>query len=182
MRNRFCPDCGAEYRPGFERCSDCGVALTDEKPAPRPAEEPLAPTPVVEVASFGRGTDAEMARGYLEANGIDAYVQALGLSHWRLESALTEVTGLPSAFNSYRVMVFEQDALEAARLLDEANEADAAAPDNREVYPGRGLLSRLGTRWLVVAILGSVLLMYALALAGGLARAMQFLRNMAGIS
>ncbi len=31
----FCPKCKAEYRPGFTRCSDCGVDLVD-----RLAEEP----------------------------------------------------------------------------------------------------------------------------------------------
>ena len=25
----ICPSCGAEYRPGFTMCSDCGVALVD---------------------------------------------------------------------------------------------------------------------------------------------------------
>lgn len=32
----FCPRCEAEYRPGFSRCSDCGVDLVDsleQKPA-----------------------------------------------------------------------------------------------------------------------------------------------------
>ncbi len=28
----FCPQCGAEYRPGFDRCADCDVALTPEPP------------------------------------------------------------------------------------------------------------------------------------------------------
>ena len=28
----FCPQCGAEYRPGFDRCSECGVLLTAEPP------------------------------------------------------------------------------------------------------------------------------------------------------
>ncbi len=28
----FCPECRAEYRPGFTRCSDCGVDLLHEVP------------------------------------------------------------------------------------------------------------------------------------------------------
>lgn len=30
----FCPECRAEYRPGFTRCSDCGVDLVHELPEP----------------------------------------------------------------------------------------------------------------------------------------------------
>jgi hypothetical protein len=34
----FCPVCHFEYRPGFTRCSDCGVPLVDTlSPEPRPA-------------------------------------------------------------------------------------------------------------------------------------------------
>jgi len=29
----FCPNCGAEYRPGFDRCSDCAVELVPSLPA-----------------------------------------------------------------------------------------------------------------------------------------------------
>ena len=36
----FCPQCGAEYRQGFDRCSECDVALVDEAP---PAEDHEAP-------------------------------------------------------------------------------------------------------------------------------------------
>jgi hypothetical protein len=28
----FCPNCGAEYRPGFARCSDCDVELVEAAP------------------------------------------------------------------------------------------------------------------------------------------------------
>jgi len=34
----YCPQCGGEYRDGFFKCADCGVALVDEPPAP--AAEP----------------------------------------------------------------------------------------------------------------------------------------------
>jgi hypothetical protein len=28
----FCPNCGAEYRPGFTRCDDCDVELVEAAP------------------------------------------------------------------------------------------------------------------------------------------------------
>lgn len=28
----WCPKCGAEYRPGFTACADCGVRLVDRPP------------------------------------------------------------------------------------------------------------------------------------------------------
>ena len=37
----YCPECGAEYRPGFDRCADCDVALVPEPP---PEEDHRATT------------------------------------------------------------------------------------------------------------------------------------------
>ncbi len=34
----FCPQCGAEFREGFDRCADCDVALVGEPP-PEPSHE-----------------------------------------------------------------------------------------------------------------------------------------------
>lgn len=31
----FCPNCSAEYRPGFIRCSDCSTELIEAKPSDR---------------------------------------------------------------------------------------------------------------------------------------------------
>ena len=36
----FCPQCQAEYRPGFSRCSDCDVDLVHEVPEARPSDSP----------------------------------------------------------------------------------------------------------------------------------------------
>ena len=39
----YCPECGAEYRPEFARCSDCDVALVPEAPPEESHEaSPLA--------------------------------------------------------------------------------------------------------------------------------------------
>jgi hypothetical protein len=60
----FCPQCNAEYRPGFTRCADCDVDLVNEPPhyalaghAPRadpgdPNEDPFC--------SFWKGADARV--------------------------------------------------------------------------------------------------------------------------
>lgn len=31
----WCPECGAQYRPGFTECNDCRVPLSAERPPPR---------------------------------------------------------------------------------------------------------------------------------------------------
>ena len=46
---RWCPRCGAEYRPGFVVCADCGVELVAEEPGvtepstPGPSGRPVGP-------------------------------------------------------------------------------------------------------------------------------------------
>ena len=37
----FCPNCRAEYRPGFARCSDCEVELVEILPPPNPQDPEL---------------------------------------------------------------------------------------------------------------------------------------------
>ena len=37
----FCPECRAEYRPGFTRCSDCDLDLVSELPESDHAAEKL---------------------------------------------------------------------------------------------------------------------------------------------
>lgn len=60
----FCPQCNAEYRPGFTRCADCGVDLVNEPPEYALAGQP----PVVDpgdpnedpFCSFWKGEDARV--------------------------------------------------------------------------------------------------------------------------
>jgi hypothetical protein len=34
----YCPNCRTEYRPGFDKCSDCGVELVEELAPPSPQD------------------------------------------------------------------------------------------------------------------------------------------------
>ena len=43
----FCPQCKAEYRPGFARCADCDVDLVNELPASASPELPHEPMAIV---------------------------------------------------------------------------------------------------------------------------------------
>jgi hypothetical protein len=79
---RYCPNCGTEYRAGFERCAECDVALVDDPPAP-PVGEITAPThlvpdkELVEVFRSNR-SDARIVRGFLEGQGIPAIILGEG--------------------------------------------------------------------------------------------------------
>ncbi len=69
----WCPQCGVEYREGFGRCSDCGVALVSTPPLgpKRPAE----PGPEwVEIASYTTVEEARLAQGLLQERDIPAEV------------------------------------------------------------------------------------------------------------
>ena len=74
----FCPDCGAEYRPEFSVCAECGVPLV-------PALPPDEGDPDAKIVPVFRTTDATVlpiVTSLLESAGIDYYVQgeeALGL-------------------------------------------------------------------------------------------------------
>jgi hypothetical protein len=69
----WCPTCGAEYREGFDRCSECGVELVSTPPPG--LEQPAKPGPEwVEIASYTTGEEARLAQGLLQEWGIPAEV------------------------------------------------------------------------------------------------------------
>jgi len=68
----WCPQCGTEYREGFERCSDCGAALVAEAP-PEPAASALG-AEWVAVAGYATDEEARLAQGLLAERGIPAAV------------------------------------------------------------------------------------------------------------
>lgn len=72
----FCPQCTAEYRPGFTRCSDCDIPLVDYLPreVAKPRGDP--DSSYVAVASVAEQMEADQICSFLEANGIPAEVPA----------------------------------------------------------------------------------------------------------
>jgi hypothetical protein len=70
----FCPQCKAEYRAGFIKCSDCGVELVEQLPVEfEPIPEADHPELVV-VRTYPSHVDADLARTALEAAGIESMV------------------------------------------------------------------------------------------------------------
>jgi hypothetical protein len=76
----FCPQCRAEYRKGFFRCSDCDIPLVDELPpddetSGQPGFETDHPELVV-VRTFPNVIEADLAKSALESVGIDSMVRS----------------------------------------------------------------------------------------------------------
>jgi hypothetical protein len=76
----FCPQCKAEYRSGFVKCSGCDVALVDELPENRGADKnaraELDDVELVVVRTYSTVVDAELAKTALESVGIDSMVRS----------------------------------------------------------------------------------------------------------
>lgn len=113
-----CPNCLAEYRPGFDTCADCGVELV---PGPAPVTEEHAPTDtrhrphptedrhqVPVVLATLPPLQAQLLAGRLQAEGLVASAD---------EPALMSAYGgaLPES-RMIRVWVLESQ-LEQARVI-----------------------------------------------------------------
>jgi len=76
----FCPQCKAEYRVGFTRCSDCDVDLVDYLPPDPPRQDaPWDVKPQAElvvIRTFLNGFDAGLAKSVLEAAGIESEIKS----------------------------------------------------------------------------------------------------------
>ena len=71
----FCPQCKAEYRPGFIRCSDCDIELVDRLPDEQNASidfQEVGPAEWVVVATVQSLIEKGQICSFLEANGIPA--------------------------------------------------------------------------------------------------------------
>jgi hypothetical protein len=71
----FCPQCNAEYRPGFTRCIDCDTELVDHLVADVIDAEAARSSGYAPVATVQGQLEADQICSFLGANGIDAVVE-----------------------------------------------------------------------------------------------------------
>src|SRR6266478_99127 len=119
----FCPQCKAEYRVGFVRCSDCDVELVDHLPVDAPSHSPAdaradyAPPgfetdqlELVVIRTFQSGLDADLAKAVLDASGIESIIRNDGgVGRHYLGLALAQGIDL---------LVRSEDAEDADKILD----------------------------------------------------------------
>ncbi|MDP9067952.1 MAG: hypothetical protein M3N53_06365 [Actinomycetota bacterium] len=168
---KYCPNCGAEYLPGPDECADCQVALVDDPPE-LVAKPKLQPTLREQRVVFrsGRRMDAELVRARLEADGLEARIWSSGLGPWRMESAVTEITGVPSDFNSHQVVVDLKDEEWAREVLGEVVSPAEDEPTSRaipEADSSSSVLALLRQRWMLLAFAFFLLLLVLLSVGPG---------------
>jgi len=74
----FCPQCKAEYRPGFVRCADCDVELVDYLPQDPASTETTEDSDYVPVRGVQGALEEGQICSFLEANGIPTQVRSVG--------------------------------------------------------------------------------------------------------
>lgn len=125
----WCPQCGTEYREGFDRCSDCGAALVD---APPPAESAAAHGQEwVAVGGYTTEDEARIAQGLLAEKGIPAEVANRQVVLYPFPQADTAEVLLLVAPEDLERADRELERAEAGE--DEVTDEDVAAEDD----PGR---------------------------------------------
>jgi hypothetical protein len=115
--NVICPECGTEYRPGFDVCFDCGVPLISEVEYQELAEERETELEryrnmdIVRVHSVQGQPEADLIKSLLESNGIESYTkgQAVQSVHPFTVDGLGEI----------RILVREEDAERARQIIQE---------------------------------------------------------------
>ena len=124
----FCPQCKAEYRAGFLRCSDCQVDLVDQLAAEKPqGRAEIDHTELVVIQAYPTVIDAELAKTALESVGIDSMVrsdneggQSPGLTFTRGAELLVQATDIEAA----------NDVLGVEGIGDDNSEQHAGLEEN----------------------------------------------------
>jgi hypothetical protein len=115
----FCPECKAEYRPGFTRCSDCGVDLVYGLPPQklqREAPEPEGPQDGAALRTIWEG-DSES-----ECVGECRELKNAGI--WYKVSQIPGVRDLKMSIDwRFKIAVLSPDYARARKLLGIEDEA-----------------------------------------------------------
>jgi hypothetical protein len=141
----FCPSCRAEYRPGIERCADCGDELVEtlaERYEPPPSTGNDVP-----IARADSLAIAEMWAGLLGEEAISCRIVPAGVGDTMLVPGQAQ----------WEVRVAAIDAHRARELLP--SEAHSAVPIDQDAdVADREAMSR-ALRWVIVAVAVFIALM-----------------------
>jgi hypothetical protein len=126
----FCPNCRAEYRPGFTKCADCGVDLVATLSAePRAAD-----------ANVPRNSDGMelLWSGVSEAltNQIDAALEEANISHKITDREFGLLPNLEQSADF--VWVDSRDQASARAILEKVLASSGAVEQESERYPPDG--------------------------------------------
>lgn len=113
----FCPNCEAEYQPGIEACSDCGVPLVPELTSENKTHD-TSEAEMLVCRRFRNSAEAAMAREFLEQADIRCFVKGES-------DTITAVAG----FDQVDLFVDERDFSRAEELLSAYLEAGIELPD-----------------------------------------------------
>lgn len=113
----FCPNCEAEYQPGIEACSDCGLPLVPALTAESKVHD-TSDAEMLVCRRFRNAAEAAMAREFLEQAGIRCFVKGES-------DTITAIAG----FNQVELFVDERDLDRAEDLLRACMEASVELPD-----------------------------------------------------
>lgn len=114
----YCATCRAEFRPGVERCSDCGgELLPGDLPPPRGAPPPGPPPKTVSVFTSPDPGVFELACSILDTAGVTYATARDGLQD--LFGAGRLGTGYNLLVGPEEIHVPERDAERARKLLDQ---------------------------------------------------------------
>ena len=108
----YCPECGAEYREGFDRCNDCDVALVQQRP-PKDHEA----TPYVTVFESSEADVIPVIKSILRGAEIPFNTNGEAMMNLFPSALLGRVMSRPGAEVSF--LVPEERAEEARQLLTE---------------------------------------------------------------
>lgn len=131
----YCPECGAEYRKGFQECTDCGVELMEDE------EESLFPDDEDETQDEEEEVEAEDAGELLEVYSGPPYAASILLN--ALKERGIGATLRPDSESPYippaeaSVFVSEHDYNEHDDLIQECMELVEVEPEQGVLFEGQ---------------------------------------------
>lgn len=120
----FCPECQGEYREGFTECADCGVPLVGKLPEPEPEAERDQISDAGLVALVRTGDPNELAFAEAVLTEADIPFVKKGESVQDLFALGRVGMGFNPVTGPIVLLVSEEHAAEAAKLLEESEKAE----------------------------------------------------------